>query len=137
MMEGRILPLLIALHMVWKICPLDQTEGHPLPSEQIAIVVAMSVDKEGKKNDRNEGRKKERKDGKKGWKERMDSRDGKKGRRMEGKMDGKKEGKYSFFSPIKSNSDTRMGSSKEKCLSSHRRTDSETDRQTVRQTGRQ
>ena len=41
--------MLIALHMVWKICPLDQTEGHPLPSEQIAIVVAMSVDKEGKK----------------------------------------------------------------------------------------
>ena len=60
MMEGRILPLLIALHMVWKICPLDQTGGHPLPSEQIAIVVAVSVDKEGKKRDRNEGRKKER-----------------------------------------------------------------------------
>ena len=44
--------MLIALHRASKICLLGQREGRPLRSEQIAVVVAVSDKKEGRKEAR-------------------------------------------------------------------------------------
>ena len=43
-----------ALHRASKICLLGQREGRPLRSEQIAVVVAVSDKKEGRKQGSNE-----------------------------------------------------------------------------------
>ena len=52
--------MLIALHKASKICLLGQKEGRPLRSEQIAVVVAVSDKKEGRKEARKEGKKEAR-----------------------------------------------------------------------------
>ena len=45
---------MIALHKASKICLLGQREGRPLRSEQIAVVVAVSDNEEGRKEGRKE-----------------------------------------------------------------------------------